>query len=139
MNNEEDGYALARPRRRMAPGCPLCGAEIEPTKREAWPTHPEGGQPGNAKCPLSGRRLGWPTDDYFRTFADRDTPDVGHRITTKLEPFGDAIGVVNTLEIPTNAFGGDVGARVATLITKADYPRLRDELDRMARGLGWLD
>jgi hypothetical protein len=143
VNNEEDGYALARPMRRMAPGCPLCGAEIKPTKGERWPQHSPPGEPKNAKCDLSSWGIYYPTDMYFRTFYDRDTPDEfpesGHRITTTLEPFGDAIGFGNVLEIPTGGFVSTVGARVTTLITKADYPRLRDELDCMARALGWLD
>lgn len=146
MNNDEDGYALAKPPRRTGPGCPRCGAEVEPTKGQRWPQHSPPGAPKTTKCDLSGLGTYYPTDDYFRTFCTRDTPDgfpdEGHRITTLLQNHGDAIGFANTLQIPTShAFDtlGAVGAHVITLITKADYPRLRDELDRMAERLGWND
>lgn len=142
MNDEYDGYALARPMRRDGPGCPLCGAEIEPTKGERWPQHSPPGEPKNAKCDLSGLGTYYPTDEYFRTFHARDSPEgfpeSGHRVTTTLESFGDAIGFDNALAVPVRAFGsGGIVARVATLVTKADYPRLRDELDRLAQDLGW--
>lgn len=144
VNNDDDGYALARPPRRTAPGCPLCGAEVEPTKDERWPQHPPPGEPKTVKCDLSGLGTYYPTDGHFRTFHDRDSPEgfpkVGHRTTTTLENYGDAIGFANTLAVPSMAFGSrGIVAQVTTLITKADYPRLRDELDRMARSAGWLD
>jgi hypothetical protein len=70
----------------------------------------------------------------------RSSPKAGTAPPPTLEFYGDAIGVANILEIPTSFHGsGEVGARVTTLITKADYPRLRDELDRMAQAAGWLD
>lgn len=122
-------------------GCPACGAPIEPTKsREVWPQHIVHGQSlaDGKKCGLSGCRIGPETDAYFGTFFDRDHPrgfpeNEGYQITTRLEPFGNAIGLVNTLELPDSA----TRIQVTSRITKADYPRLRDELDRYARSQGW--
>lgn len=141
----EDEYPQARPPRRNS-GCPACGAPVTPTKsREQWPQHIVHGQPpGGQKCGLSGRRIGYETDNYFRTFFDRNNPpgfpERGHEVTTTLEPFGDAVGLVTKLALP-GSLGtlGSLAVQLVSRITKADYPRFRDELDRIAALCGWLD
>lgn len=141
-DDEGDEYPEARSPR-GAHGCPACGANVAPTRsKDTWPSHSAGGVLGADKCDLSGKRVGFETDRYFRTFVDRETPilgsgEDGYYKTSELEPFGDAIGVVNRLIAPSERGESVVAAQVRVLITKADYARLRDELGRMARELGW--
>lgn len=143
--DDDDTYPQARQARRDT-GCPACGADVTPNKiKEVWPQHPIGGITGAEKCGLSGHDASYQTDVFFRTFFDRENPDgfptTGHQITTQLEDYGDAIGFVNRLALRS---GYDRGpgtpvAEITTLIVKDDYPRLRDELDRLARRHGWID
>lgn len=141
----EDGepYPQARPPRRED-GCPACGADITPTKtKEVWPQHTIGGVKGLAKCDLSGRNISSGTDDYFRTFYDRehaphdDQYCEHHVIVTELGDFGDAFGLESQVLVPSGHGGEYAVAKVRIHITQDDYPRFRDELDRIARWRGW--
>lgn len=143
--SDDESYPHARPPRRKD-GCPACGADVTPTKsKEVWPQHPTAGTRGAERCGLSGLGISNQTDSFFRTFYDRENPDdfpmTGHQITTQLEDFGNAIGFVNRAAVASGHTQGP-GTPIAEIvcrIVKDDYPRLLNELDRLARWRGWID
>lgn len=144
-DDADDSYPQARPPRKDE-GCPACGADLLPTKvRALWPQHPVGGLRGAEKCGLSGYAIGYETDRYFRTFFDRENPDTfpksGYQITTELGPYGDAIGFTTRVSLETghHTSAGIQVVEVTNHIVKDDYPRLRAELDRLARQWGWIE
>jgi hypothetical protein len=123
---------------RQPEGCPLCGKDLQLTKAGTWPKHKMQGS-RYVSCDAGG--LGpHGSDEYFRTFLDRDNPTSwpldGHRKTCEFSDHGDGLGISNTLEI-RDSFGAAVAAEVKVIIREEDLPRLFAEIHSIAERRGW--